>query len=128
MGFEGLYEVSSFGRVKSNYREWFYTNRYGTTTKASTPTKILKERIHTRGYIFYSIGKDGIFKNFYGHRLVAEAFITKVDGKTCINHINSKKTDNRGMNLEWVSYMENTNHGIRNGTIKHNKLGRFVKV
>lgn len=80
-------------------------------TKAQRPT--------TNGYLKFGHkeivnGKSKSF-TFLSHRIVAEAFIPKIDGKTYVNHINGKKKDNRAINLEWCTAKENTRHAKDNG-------------
>ena len=96
-GFEGLYQVSNLGRVK---------NAKGL---------IKKPTMDKRGYFRLSLWEDGKSKGFGVHRLVAEAFVDKVEGKDCINHKNCNKHDNRAENLEWCTYKENSEHAKRNG-------------
>lgn len=100
-GYEGLYQVSNLGRVKSlNY------NRTG-------KEKIMKTSIDKQGYIQISLRKDGKTYKFKVHRLVGFEF---VDGfseyKNHIDHINTIRTDNRPENLRWVSQKENNNNEI----------------
>ena len=96
--YEGLYEVSNLGRVKSlNYR--------GTGKE-----KILKNIENSKGYFQVGLVKFGKQKVFKVHRLVAEAFIPNPENKPCIDHINTVKSDNRVENLRWVTYKENSNN------------------
>lgn len=86
-GYEGLYEVSDLGRVRSKYSgEW----------------KVLKPAKNHNGYLFVNLKRDSRQKNFYLHRLVADAFIPNDNiFNTEVNHINEIKSDNRASNLEW---------------------------
>jgi hypothetical protein len=99
IGYEGLYQVSSLGRVKSL--------NYGQTGQE----KILKPNNHNLGYIVVGLHKEGLQKSKKIHQLEAEAFIDK-DYKSkglVVNHINFKRNDNRLCNLEVVTQRENTN-------------------
>lgn len=96
--YEGLYEISNLGRVKSfNYR-------------GSGKEKILKNTECRWGYLTVSLTKSGKCKVFKVHRLVAEAFIPNPENKPCVDHINTIRTDNRVKNLRWVTYKENSNN------------------
>ena len=94
--YEGLYQVSSFGRVKS-----FYTNR------------ILKGSEDSWGYLQVKLYKNGIKSNKKMHRLVAQSFIPNPENKPEVNHIDENKTNNKLSNLEWSTAKENSNHGTR---------------
>lgn len=100
-GFEGLYEISSYGRVKS--------------FKSHPSGKILKPNLDSNGYPKISLSKKGAKKDTTVHRLVAEAYLPRADGKTCVNHIDGNKANNRLDNLEWCTYSENIKHAIRTG-------------
>ena len=96
--FEGYYEVSNIGRVRSlNY-------------KRTGKEKILKNIEDYKGYLEVGLTKNGKRKQFKVHRLVAEAFIPNPENKPCIDHINTVKSDNRVENLRWVTYKENSNN------------------
>ena len=97
-GYEGIYQISSHGRVKS-----FKNGKI----------KILKSRINDKGYNTTCLRKDGKSKYKLVHRLVAEAFIPNIDSKPYINHIDGNKLNNNINNLEWVTPSENTLHTIR---------------
>lgn len=92
-GYEGLYEVSSLGRVRSllNKNE-----------------KLMKPSLSTFGYLQISLCKSGKRKTFKVHRLVADAFIYKTDYKqNVIDHINHVITDNKVSNLRWTTRSQN---------------------
>src|SRR5699024_1513491 len=102
VGYEGIYEVSNYGRVRSKQRLALGKNN----CYRKLPEKILKERINKNGYNRVALYKNGIVKNKLVHRLVLEAFSGKSD--KIVNHINGKKTDNRIQNLEYCTYKENS--------------------
>ena len=98
--YEGLYEISSLGRVKNlNYR--------GTGKE-----KILKNTEDRKGYSTISLRKNEKRKLLKVHRLVAEAFIPNPESKPCVDHINTIRNDNRVENLRWVTNKENNNNPL----------------
>lgn len=101
LGYEGLYQVSNLSRIKSLSR--YCGNR-------TTKNKILRHRDMGKGYFHVSLCTNSVCKNKLVHRLVAIAFIPRIDGKDYINHINNITTDNRIENLEWCTISENTLH------------------
>lgn len=107
-GYEGLYEVSNLGRVRSLDREIIYKNG----TKHIHKGKILKLQYDRYGYLYIILNNKCDTKKCTVHRLVAEAFIPNVDNKPCIDHINTIKDDNRVENLRWVTYKENMNNEL----------------
>ena len=102
IGYEGLYQVSNKGNVKSL--------NYGRTGKE----KIMKPRKGSNGYLYIKLFKDGKSKTCSVHRLVAEAFLENTNNLPEVNHISEDKEDNRVSNLEWCSHIDNCNHGTRN--------------
>ena len=108
--YEGLYEVSNMGRVKSLgktvLRKGVYVHYHG---------KIISQNI-VKGYMQVMLSKNNKQVNAKVHRLVAIAFIPNDDpvNKTTVNHKNEDKLDNRVENLEWMSIADNTNYGTRN--------------
>ena len=106
VGYEGLYQVSSEGRVKSLERK----DRLGRTVKE----RILKPGVVGSGYLMISLCTGGKQKMFSVHRLVCQAFHENPDNKPQVNHINEDKADNRACNLEWCTCKQNLNHGSRN--------------
>lgn len=111
-GYEGLYQVSNHGRVRSL--------NYWKTGKV----KILSTRI-CNGYLRVGLSKDGKEKMFMIHRLVAEAFIPNWFDDPCVNHIDENKENNNVENLEWCDTKHNDNHGTRNIRISE-KLSKPV--
>lgn len=100
-GFEGLYEVSDLGRVRS-------LKRNTTSGKVLTPGL-------TRGYKCVVLSKHGKHHNARVNRLVAEAFIPNPEGKKEVNHIDGNKANNLPENLEWATASENAKHAILMG-------------
>ena len=105
-GYEGLYQVSNMGLVKSLGRK----DRFGRVIKE----RILEPAVTHNGYLRVGLHVDGKRKMLRVHRLVCEAFHENPDNKSEVNHVNEDKTDNRACNLEWSTRTENCNHGSRN--------------
>lgn len=97
VGFEEYYLVSDEGQVFSLHRN-----------------KVLSPTIDRYGYEKVSLSKGGKSYPRTVHRLVAQAFLPNPLHLTTVNHINEIKTDNRAVNLEWMSVADNVNYGTRN--------------
>lgn len=109
-GYEGLYQVSNLGRVKSLGR--FVINPLVPKGYSWHPERILKGRNDTKGYLRVVLYKDQMSKGFKVHRLVAVAFIPNSENKPEVDHINRDKIDNSVNNLRWVSHKENMNNSL----------------
>ena len=109
-GYEGLYQVSNKGRVKSLERA--IAAKSG--SKRTIRERVLKLTTNPKGYLRVQLyNSSGKMKIFSVHRLVCEAFYPNPQNKPQVNHINEVKTDNRACNLEWVTAKENLKHGTR---------------
>lgn len=134
-GYEGIYQVSNLGKVKSISREVKHKGLFGNKEICHIKEKILSQNTDgKRGYLKVSLIKNGKTKHYFVHRLVAMAFIENTHNKEQVNHINGIKTDNTVKNLEWCTNKENLQHswkkGLRSidksyykGKEHHNSLG-----
>ncbi len=112
-GYEGHYEVSNKGRVKSLARK--------TRTWTIKKSKILKLKKLYTGYIQVKFSINSIFKHPLLGPLVAEAFLKKPSYKVVVNHKNSIRWDNRVENLEWCTQSQNMRHAFKFGN--HSQKG-----
>ena len=115
-GYENLYEISSRGRIKSVDR--YVKGRYGNLRFQKGG--IRKTTCNSRGYPAIALCKDGKYKMFNIHRLVAKAFIPNPDNLPEINHKDENKENNCVDNLEWCTRKYNMNYGTTQYRI-HNK-------
>jgi hypothetical protein len=115
LGYEGLYKVSSSGRVKSVDR--LVTKRWpdGRILPWNLQGKLLKVATNKVGYNIIALCQEGKCKTVSVHRLVAKAFLSTIDGKEIINHIDGVKTNNCISNLEWCNHSENVKHANHTG-------------
>lgn len=125
-GYEGCYQISNLGRVKSLSRPLNRGKGVGMSVE-----KILSCTIDKKtGYRKCCLMKDNTVKRTYVHRLVAEAFIPNERNKPCIDHIDADRTNNITSNLRWVTYKENNNnpiYKIRNSTSRTGENNRIRK-
>lgn len=109
--FEGYYEVSNMGNVRRKKSKTFYKDG----RVANFSQTVLKPTLNHKGYkrVYLSVNSKKYSK--YIHRLVAETFIDDTENKRTVNHINGIKTDNRVVNLEWMTNSENLKHAFHTG-------------
>jgi len=113
-GYEGRYQVSNMGRVKSLERT--VIDEAG--RKRHLKERILKPKTERNGYLRVNLcNGSGKKKDFFIHRLVCEAFHKNPKNKPCVNHIDENKTNNSVSNLEWCTIAENINYGTRNARV-----------
>ena len=111
-GYEGDYQVSNLGRVKSLYKG----------------ERILKPKRHTGGYLQTALYRNSKADYRFIHRLVAEAFISNPENKPTVNHLDGDKTNNRTDNLEWSTQHENNQHAVTTGLVKSGGSDRRASV
>lgn len=99
-GYEGIYAITSCGKV------WSYKNK-----------RFIIPRPNEKGYLRIKLYKNGSYKTFGVHRLVAEAYIPNPENKEQVNHKDENKSNNCVNNLEWMTNKENANYGTRNERI-----------
>ena len=119
--YEGLYEVSNDGQVKSLERRIHYTLPSGKDSSRLCREKVLKQYTGDR-YAKVALYDENGGTTTNVHRLVAEAFCDNPESKPEVNHINGDKLDNRAENLEWVTAQENYEHAMLNGLVDRLKL------
>ena len=119
-GYEGLYQVSNLGRIKSlkRYRK---NNKSGYVQEE----KIIKTN-KTKKYEQVRLSKDGKAKTYTIHRIVAKAFLDKIAGKEYVNHKDGNKHNNSIDNLEWCTSSENQQHALATGL--RNKNAKSIKI
>lgn len=118
--FEGLYQVSNYGRVKSLER-----TRRLYSKEIYVPEIIRRNGCDMNGYQILPLNKDSKKYTKKIHRLVAESFISNPENKPCINHLNCNKNDNRVINLEWCTIKENNQYCCKVGHHYNPTLGKF---
>ncbi len=120
VGFEGLYDVSNLGNVRS-----LYVKKSGEKHSREKKFRVLK-KIKSL-YLKVTLSKNGKQYQKHIHRLVAEAFIENPDNKEQVNHIDANKYNNNLENLEWVTSKENAQHASSLGLLPKTCLGVFGK-
>lgn len=130
-GFEGLYEVSNYGRVRS-------VDHY---VKCNSGRRLVKGRLlkvcdRGNGYAFVTMGKDGKQYNVSVHIVVAKAFIPNPNNLPCVNHKDENPRNNCVDNLEWCTYGYNLSYNDlakrkavdkRLPILQYSKDGKFIK-
>ena len=113
-GYDGLYEVSNTGKVKSlNYRR-------------TGKEKILKPQDNGKGYLYVILYKDGKMKSCRVNRLVAQAFLPNPDNLPEVNHIDQCRTNNNVENLEWCTTHYNVEYSQAKAVIGINKVSGLI--
>lgn len=105
-GFEGIYQVSNQGRVKS-------LDRIDARNRRIKGRVLMPKYGATGNYLQVCLCKGGVHHYFAIHRLVAQTFIPNPENKPTVNHIDENNQNNNVSNLEWATYMENAHHGTR---------------
>lgn len=110
LGYEGIYQVSNEGRVKSLPRR-VNTYQGGRVTKK----RFMAAKDNGKGYKYVDLSNEGIVTRNYIHRLVAYSFIPNPENKPEVNHIDGDKANNSVENLEWATRRDNIEHSYDTG-------------
>ena len=122
VGFEGEYQVSNCGRVRSVDRIGTHVNYKGKTVKVPYKGRVLRPG-DSRGYLSVLLNS----KPIKVHRLVASTFIENPDNLPVVNHIDGNKKNNNVKNLEWVTQKQNIKHAKDHGLMpdKKSSISRY---
>lgn len=134
--FEGLYQISNFGRVKSLDRKIYQKNKNGKFQYVTYRGRILKVQKQKNGYLTIDLHRDNKFERKLIHKLVAEMFISNPNNYKYINHKDSNIQNNKVNNLEWCTQSYNIKYAYDLGNkippnmraIKQIKDGKIVNI
>lgn len=114
VGYEGLYEVSSLGRVRSLDRDSVFANKKTGVIRRTHRGRLLTPVYDGRGlYKHVNLRKNGVAVSRNVHRLVAIAFVPNPNNLPEVNHIDEDKTNNAASNLEWCDHLYNNRYGTK---------------
>lgn len=122
-GYEGLYQVSNFGNVKSLSRL-----KKNHSKMQHIPEKLKSFRVDPQGYLMLDLYKNNKQKTVRVHRLVAEAFVPNDDAKETVNHIDGNKSNNNTSNLEWASFKEQNDHFYKNNLKSRKNIDKAISA
>lgn len=109
-GYEGYYQVSNLGRIRSIDRYIYNPGCFGFPYQ-NIKGRIIKPYDQGSGHLQIILSKEHKCKNYYVHRLVMEAFTENPDNFPCINHKDENGYNNELSNLEWCDHIYNINYG-----------------
>ena len=122
--YEGIYQVSNRGNIRSLDREVVYSN--GTVRNHKGVE--MKPSIDKDGYLRVNLSRNGKKSRFFIHRLVGMAFIPNEEDKPAINHKDGVKDNNEVSNLEWATHSENVTHAFETGLNTPHDGGTSIPV
>lgn len=110
IGWEGFYQISNYGRIKSLARQ---IKRSNNKKQLFIHEKILNPIDIGNGYLRVALHRPNKIVNIFCHRLVAIHFIPNPENKPCVNHIDGNTKNNHLSNLEWCTHSENMKHAVQ---------------
>lgn len=117
-GYEGLYQVSNMGNVKSCKRTVKHLNKYGFIEEQRRSERMLKQHpTGSKGYMHVVLCKGGKTRTFLVHRLVATAFCDNPNKYEIVDHVDGNKLNNNALNLRWCTHSQNTVYAIELGLV-----------
>lgn len=117
VGYEGIYEISNNGLIRTKEGKTTYTEHHGVR---HWKQRVLKQKIDKENSCRVNLWKDGKERTHLVHRLVAEAFLPLIEGKNYVNHIDGNRLNNSVDNLEWCDHNDNNNHAFDNNLMTTN--------
>lgn len=114
VGYEGFYQVSNFGNIKR-------IGSFKGVNKLYLDNYYLKHKDNGKGYFRVKLSVNGKIKMIMVHRIIAEAFVTRIKNKNVINHKDGNKKNNALLNLEWCTQSENCIHASKIGLLSNKK-------
>ena len=123
-GYEGLYEVSDKGLIRSFDR----IIPCGKGRIHNHKGKLLTGKSNGKGYLFVLLSKNGRLKKYYIHRIVAETFIENPHNYPIINHKDENRANNEADNLEWCTYKYNSNYGNCRQKISMRQCKKVIQI
>lgn len=124
--YEGLYQASNLGRIRSLDHKVMKKSLSGELIVHQYKGKILKGWVQNTGYLTVSLSN----KKYSVHRLIATTFLEQEKGKNIVNHIDGNKLNNNVSNLEWCDYKHNFDEAIRLNlmNIKYNSYKNRIRA
>lgn len=119
-GFDGLYQASTLGNIRSLPKKLGRNMKNGTLKSYFTKQRLLKPRPHRQGYVMTTLYKNGKRFDFMTHTLIAKTFIGDILKGFTVNHIDGVKNNNKVSNLEVISMRDNILHAWSKGLQKPN--------
>lgn len=122
-GYEGIYQVSDSGIVRSMKRTYYDSNGFLHNIKS----RILKPATNKYGYLQVGLSLNCKINSYTIHTLVAKAFIPNPENKPTVNHVDGNKLNNNKTNLEWATKSEQAIHSLKTGlrTMPNAWIGKF---
>lgn len=121
-----IYDDEVFTKIEvENIKGYYYISNYGRIYSKLRGGKILKPFTDKDGYKRIELVTSNGARKFYIHRLVAFMFVDGYFEGAIVNHIDSVRDNNYYLNLEWVTYQENTDHGVKYGYVLKNNTSEF---